>query len=117
MSYMQEQIAAVVRKSNETSQAWCATLESTTQSENWIQITGQQLNLYYPCPDPPESKLATIQIPQGVSVLDWESDLFVTLNYDSNQIDVTAAFLERYIENVLQDVPSDSRWTSTIEMA
>jgi hypothetical protein len=114
LQYAEKALAEAVNNEN---YKYLCTMETSADPQKWIQLRYDTVNLYYPCGEEPVSALQkfNISLPAGVTVTEWETNVYCTLEHDANQLVELTGFIELYVEKIMECAPDDT-WTINEEM-
>jgi hypothetical protein len=97
--------------------AYFITIQNSAEKQNWLQITGDSINTYYPFPENPEVKIPELGLPvyDGFKVSLWEAELFLTVSHAAKDLDAIVAFIEAYLVTVLGYDAANPAWEVSYE--
>lgn len=95
---LKDLITEVQDKAAELACDVCYTLDNPQNEMKWVQITAFSINLAYPLSTEPDLS----GFPEGLGLLDWEAERFITLSYDFTGGDLTEETLATFIEAYAQ---------------
>ncbi len=84
---------------------FCVTIEpiENKAKDLWVQFMGQTLNFNYPFSDEPMLTLHKlgIELPSGVTLSEWEANLFVAFEHSFDNIPALSRFVHQYMEHMV----------------
>lgn len=84
----------------------CATLEIPSNTNHWVQVTREEVNLAYPFEDEPLGRLASSGL-AGFELLAWEPKLYATFRHAGRNAEIVAGFVDAWFSEVLGSTGSD----------
>jgi hypothetical protein len=84
----------------------CATLEIPSNTNHWVQVTREEVNLAYPFEDDPVARLASARL-AGFELLDWQPKLYATFRHGRRGVDIVAGFVAAYFTDILGETGDD----------
>ena len=111
MNWISEQFRRTINQAIETGMDFCVTIESVANSDLYIQLTIEHLNLAYPISESPDPIVDKLPSFPGRKIVAWESELFLTLEHGiESAIEPVGDFLEAYIRDVFELSAEQSEW-------
>lgn len=102
MSVILPLVKKVIAEAGNGNTKLCCVIESTKNSDHWVQITWDMVNLGYPYSTHPLEKLAELGIRKiaDAELAGWEPNKFMTFEHGGSNAEVTARFVEDYVHNL-----------------
>jgi len=117
---MSDWIAAQFRRAIEQTVAgygdWCVNLNSKANTDHWVQITWEHLNLSFPLTVDPESLIAELPAVPDLEIVDSKPNSYLTLAHGADfSLPAIADFVAEYAERYLGEMITSDTWTVSEE--
>lgn len=95
---LNKQIQKVVEAAVDGDTDQCLNINLHDDDQKWVQVTWDMINAFYPYENEPQYHLTDLcVIPSGSEIIDWKAGQYVTIKYDTDDVNEIRTFIIAYL--------------------